>query len=744
MVGMHHMASIEQVTTYGNVQASNARRKLMEARSKIINDTLRLVQARRRRFRLEKICTVATSTSDLLKMNDASGNAIMARDFTTALALSHSSRLSLADSNLSKLVVLDSARERAQAIVPLSSSTVDDALASLIRECVVFDEARYSEIILAYTVIDDIIYDKGLAVPSPRLARLSKQIESHAILRLEEAASSANIQGSSIGKTVVDLSKSFITIINLIRDAAVWHCKSPNGETPSNVAEVAAWQATSGQVQRAGRSLCQVVDHIWSRSRRVIIEIIAVDVVPVPDYGEVVDVRRRPSLADVRLSLDAIETVRQIAAVDNDMDSNSDVCDLIYLPYFKSVRADILDRLKQMLACEPWIPVDVFSRDCNEPVRALDCAAIMNDIQTIVTNAPIFDQVLSLLNQDSLFPWEARVAQLHRANIRSISQFNQVATQAAFNGVQRSAVKFVQVVMLLEGVNFVAVETLFEIFETYLAAVAATHLSYEHAVELTCERSSVQLARLIDPAQCQLGKANNIDDVYGAIVAADSLFIVQETLLSSTKAILSYDSKIHQNYPTWDKLKIATSVGSELRTAIYRAVGSRLVDSPAILQAISSLGVSVWLSSAIQEECNSYVYAVVARLEGLWASLTRANDGDKPPFCGPSKGLIWTHAVQAAFEAFVEGFARVGRCSTEGRALMSMDLQVLQFSLDKMHPARPLRGAAYADSYIKAWYFDNRDLRAWVAQNDENYTKRQLAALVFAHEFKTLAVEIRR
>ena len=181
-----------------------------------------------------------------------------------------------------------------------------------------------------------------------------------------------------------------------------------------------------------------------------------------------------------------------------------------------------------------------------------------------------------------------------------------------------------------------------------------------------------------------------------------------------------------------------------MRTAIYRAVGSRLVDSPAILQAISSLGVSVWLSSAIQEECNSYVYAVVARLEGLWASLTRANDGDKPPFCGPSKGLIWTHAVQAAFEAFVEGFARVGRCSTEGRALMSMDLQVLQFSLDKMHPARPLRGAAYADSYIKAWYFDNRDLRAWVAQNDENYTKRQLAALVFAHEFKTLAVEIRR
>ncbi|EGB05465.1 hypothetical protein AURANDRAFT_8286, partial [Aureococcus anophagefferens] len=64
-------------------------------------------------------------------------------------------------------------------------------------------------------------------------------------------------------------------------------------------------------------------------------------------------------------------------------------------------------------------------------------------------------------------------------------------------------------------------------------------------------------------------------------------------------------------------------------------------------------------------------------------------------------------------EALVDGFAMIHKCSTEGRALMSMDLQVLQFSLDKIQPARPLRGAAYVDSYIKAWYFDDHDLRTW-------------------------------
>ena len=40
------------------------------------------------------------------------------------------------------------------------------------------------------------------------------------------------------------------------------------------------------------------------------------------------------------------------------------------------------------------------------------------------------------------------------------------------------------------------------------------------------------------------------------------------------------------------------------------------------------------------------------------------------------KIAIWTEIVQAAMGSLLEGFARVERCSTEGRSLMSMDLQV--------------------------------------------------------------------
>ncbi|KAJ1460356.1 hypothetical protein M885DRAFT_428957, partial [Pelagophyceae sp. CCMP2097] len=66
-------------------------------------------------------------------------------------------------------------------------------------------------------------------------------------------------------------------------------------------------------------------------------------------------------------------------------------------------------------------------------------------------------------------------------------------------------------------------------------------------------------------------------------------------------------------------------------------------------------------------------------------------------------------------EALVDGFARVvcDGCSTEGRALMSMDLQVMQYSLDKVRRARPPRAAPYVNAFIKSTYLPEADLDEW-------------------------------
>ena len=41
-----------------------------------------------------------------------------------------------------------------------------------------------------------------------------------------------------------------------------------------------------------------------------------------------------------------------------------------------------------------------------------------------------------------------------------------------------------------------------------------------------------------------------------------------------------------------------------------------------------------------------------------------------------AREMAWRGVVEAALMSLLRGFSRVERCSTEGRALMSMDLQV--------------------------------------------------------------------
>ena len=82
----------------------------------------------------------------------------------------------------------------------------------------------------------------------------------------------------------------------------------------------------------------------------------------------------------------------------------------------------------------------------------------------------------------------------------------------------------------------------------------------------------------------------------------------------------------------------------------------------------------------------------------------------------------WLFIVESAYLTLLEGFSKVLSCSTEGRALMSIDLATLssslsatgikerlndQFDLDIKLPSQSIcrRGMQYVDMYIKVFYF---------------------------------------
>lgn len=98
----------------------------------------------------------------------------------------------------------------------------------------------------------------------------------------------------------------------------------------------------------------------------------------------------------------------------------------------------------------------------------------------------------------------------------------------------------------------------------------------------------------------------------------------------------------------------------------------------------------------------------------------------------------------------IDGFARVPYCSTEGRALMSMDVTTLTMGLLpdavfhrlEMHGnsvAPPqvsvARGMSYVDTYIKVFYFPPLDAYNWIEQNYANYHRHHAVALIAGATF---------
>lgn len=99
----------------------------------------------------------------------------------------------------------------------------------------------------------------------------------------------------------------------------------------------------------------------------------------------------------------------------------------------------------------------------------------------------------------------------------------------------------------------------------------------------------------------------------------------------------------------------------------------------------------------------------------LWCSLYNAK---KIPVGAIER--VWTYVVEGAFASLLDGFSRIPMCSTEGRALMSMDLASLASAMRdnglqerlKGHASVPKppqvktdRGMAYVDTYIKIFYY---------------------------------------
>ncbi|XP_011011599.1 PREDICTED: coiled-coil domain-containing protein 132-like isoform X1 [Populus euphratica] len=87
------------------------------------------------------------------------------------------------------------------------------------------------------------------------------------------------------------------------------------------------------------------------------------------------------------------------------------------------------------------------------------------------------------------------------------------------------------------------------------------------------------------------------------------------------------------------------------------------------------------------------------------------------------------YGVEIVAETLIEGLSRVKRCSDEGRALMSLDLQVLINGLQHFVPINVKPKLQMVETFIKAYYLPETEYVHWARAHPE-YTKNQIVGLI--------------
>ncbi|KAK4753762.1 hypothetical protein SAY87_001866 [Trapa incisa] len=91
--------------------------------------------------------------------------------------------------------------------------------------------------------------------------------------------------------------------------------------------------------------------------------------------------------------------------------------------------------------------------------------------------------------------------------------------------------------------------------------------------------------------------------------------------------------------------------------------------------------------------------------------------------------ILLERGLEIVVETLMEGFSRVKRCTDEGRALMSLDLQVLINGLQHFVSANVMRKFQIVDAFIKAYYLPETEYVHWSRTHPE-YTKSQIVGLI--------------
>ncbi|MCO5614289.1 hypothetical protein L7F22_068567 [Adiantum nelumboides] len=161
-------------------------------------------------------------------------------------------------------------------------------------------------------------------------------------------------------------------------------------------------------------------------------------------------------------------------------------------------------------------------------------------------------------------------------------------------------------------------------------------------------------------------------------------------------------------------------VAADLREHAYQTVARLLLNVGGYVDRIGNVR---WELKEIGTQHNGYVDLLLGEFKHYANRLAHA---DIPK---EIREILLEFGVDNLAEVLVEAFSRAKRCTHEGRALMSLDLQILISGLRHLAPQRFASNLQVVEVYIKAYYLPETEYLHWVRSHPE-YTKAQVISLI--------------
>ena len=205
-----------------------------------------------------------------------------------------------------------------------------------------------------------------------------------------------------------------------------------------------------------------------------------------------------------------------------------------------------------------------------------------------------------------------------------------------------------------------------------------------------------------------------------------------ESLRFVAEVLRTVRPRIESCLPAWESSALGQQFfGStvtmgvpDLCSFVYESAAAAFVNLEGLADRISNLN---WEMRDVTTQANNYVKQLAEQYKVLGSQLDQLDLSTVPT---AARLDIWRSAVAVGMDAIVEGYSRIRKCSTEGRASMALDLKFLQQEIEKLTTLRPLPKLETVDLYIKGFYIPETDIWDWIVRYQGDFSIRQIKALV--------------